>query len=203
MLDKNYVQNYINMCNEALTQVQASEIQAKICRIFSKEIPDIEDDLEWSESTKAILSYDAYTTPTNYIKNLSMVKDKLERYLVECDAIEIENARKLEIARASNGSFNITQNQNNTQSQNVNISVTIEQVFESIKQIPEEVLQQDEKDELEDKISAVETAKATKDKGKLASKIGAVLKYIADKGVEVGIAVLPYLGDIAKLHGQL
>lgn len=94
----------------------------------------------------------------------------------------------------------ITQSQNNTQSQNVNISVTIDQVFDAIKKIPKEVLQQDEKDELEDKLSAVEAAKNVKDKGKLAAKIGAVMKYIVDKGIEVGIAVLPYLGEIARLY---
>ncbi|WP_409966864.1 hypothetical protein RFF05_09420 [Bengtsoniella intestinalis] len=97
--------------------------------------------------------------------------------------------------------FNI--HQSNTQTQNTSIVITIEQAFEAIQTIPEDVLSGDEKDELEDKLSAVETAKNGKDKGKLAAKIGAVLKYITDKGIEVGIAVLPYLGEIAKIYNGL
>lgn len=68
-----------------------------------------------------------------------------------------------------------------------------------IQKLPEDVLSQEDKDELEEKLAAVEVARNGKDKEKLASKVVNVLKYITDKGVEVGIAVLPYLGEIPKI----
>ena len=37
-----------------------------------------------------------------------------------------------------------------------------------------------------------------KDKKKAIDKVGGVMKFLVEKGVEVGIAVLPYLGQIAQ-----
>ena len=53
--------------------------------------------------------------------------------------------------------------------------------------------------ELEEKLSAIEVARTSGNKEKIVGKVGNVLKYIADKGIEVGIAALPYLGEISKL----
>lgn len=195
-------------------KIETLSSQIQQCDAFSQMILD-SNDMEIYEQVETFV----YAMSNTYLKQMptitvcTMGTDFTDKYSVRNslnqlrmmlvnmkDEIEDTFSKRNGNLKTSVPSINITQNQNNAQSQNVNISITIDQVFESIKQIPDEVLPQDEKDELEDKISAVETAKNAKDKSKLAAKIGAVMKYIVDKGIEVGIAVLPYLGEIARLY---
>lgn len=78
------------------------------------------------------------------------------------------------------------------------MNFNLDQTIENIHFIPETVLSKSDMDILEDKLSAFELILKKKDKAKLFDKLGRVIKFVADKGVEVGIAVLPYLGEIAK-----
>jgi hypothetical protein len=87
---------------------------------------------------------------------------------------------------------------NSTANANATVTISISNTIELINQLPPEVLSDKEKEELEEKLSAIEVAKTSGNKEKLAGKVGNVLKYIADKGIEVGIAALPYLGEISK-----
>jgi len=87
---------------------------------------------------------------------------------------------------------------NSTANANAAVTISISNTIELINQLPPDVLSDKEKEELEEKLSAIEVAKTSGNKEKLAVKVGNVLKYIADKGIEVGIAALPYLGEISK-----
>lgn len=78
------------------------------------------------------------------------------------------------------------------------VTIAISNTIELINQLPTNVLSDKGKEELEEKLSAIEVAKTSGNKEKLVGKVGNVLKYIADKGIEVGIAALPYLGEISK-----
>ena len=79
------------------------------------------------------------------------------------------------------------------------VTVSISNTIELINKLPADVLSNKEKEELEEKLSAIEVARTSGNKEKIVGKVGNVLKYIADKGIEVGIAALPYLGEISKL----
>jgi hypothetical protein len=64
--------------------------------------------------------------------------------------------------------------------------------------LSENSITNNDKEILEDKIAALEMASKTQNKDKVIGKLGNLLKDIIDKGIDVGIAVLPYLGEIAK-----
>ena len=97
---------------------------------------------------------------------------------------------------------NATSNSNSNAEATSKVTITIIQAIENISNIPEAILSLEEKSDLEDKLSSVDVSVKTGDKNKTWNKVGNVLKYIADKGVEVGIATLPYLEQITKMLGN-
>ena len=103
----------------------------------------------------------------------------------------------MEIAKLQQGNINVSANANN--SNNININVSLEQTIDSVSKIPDDVMSKEEKEELEDKLSGIDIAVKSGKKEKAKEKIGAVLKFVADKGVDALIAVLPYLGQIAGM----
>lgn len=78
---------------------------------------------------------------------------------------------------------------------NISIQISFEQTISAIEAIPNETLSQDEKEQLEGKLSKINTEK---DKSKLWEKAQSALKWIAEKGIEVGIAALPYIAEALK-----
>lgn len=70
--------------------------------------------------------------------------------------------------------------------------------MKSINEISNEILDEKDKRYLSEILYFINSLKEI-NKDKTKNKIVEVLKYIADKGIEVGIAVLPYLGEITKL----
>ena len=85
----------------------------------------------------------------------------------------------------------MSQNQTNQ----ISVNISLEQTITVIEAIPDDKLSQDEKEQLEGKLSNLNTEK---DKSKLWGKTQSALKWIADKGVEVGIAALPYIVEALK-----
>lgn len=204
MLRIEQIKKYIGRCEDVIltSSSDAEALQNEIISIYESQIDEIWNGLESYSSWQAYYSgYTGNALPSiNFLKNVKLLKGKLEYMCATLLDEEKQRQDEIELAKLRVQTISLTQNQTNQQTQSTNIAISIEQVFEAIKQIPDEILPQEDKDELEDKISAVEAAKNSKDKGKLLSKIAAVLKYIIDKGIEVGIAVLPYLGEIAKLY---
>lgn len=203
------IQEHITLCDKLLSrnehmEIEIKELQDMIAGVYVGEIPEIYDILENPNNSFTNYNNTTYRAEA-YLRNITLLKEKLENHICNLELSEKQRSQELELARLKAQPINVSQSnsQSNAQNQNINVSITIDQVFEAIKQIPNEILPQENKDELEDKISAVEAAKNSKDKVKLSSKIGAVLKYIVDKGIEVGIAVLPYLGEIAKLYKEM
>lgn len=86
---------------------------------------------------------------------------------------------------------NQTQNQVST----ITIQMTFEQTISAIEAIPDETLSQDDRELLEGKLTKINTEK---DKSKLWEKAQSALKWIAEKGFEVGIAALPYIAEALK-----
>lgn len=86
----------------------------------------------------------------------------------------------------------------NTANATINQNISIDSTIKAINELPSDILDKKSKEYLENILLAIESLKNT-DKEKAKEKIAKVLKYIVDKGVEVGIAILPYLGEIARL----
>lgn len=95
-------------------------------------------------------------------------------------------------------SININNQNNNTASATINQNINLKTTLKSINEISNEILDEKEKRCLSEILDSINSLKEM-DKGKTKNKVVEVLKYIADKGIEVGIAVLPYLGEIVKL----
>ena len=116
------------------------------------------------------------------------------------DNLEMEEQKRkdeLELVRLGHNNINLSANANN--SNNINISITLEQAIKNIEQIPEETMSKDEKDDLEDKLSGIDAAVKSGKKEKAKEKIAGVLKFLADKGADALIAMLPYLGQMAGM----
>lgn len=73
-----------------------------------------------------------------------------------------------------------------------------EQALENIRKISDDILCKEEKEEIEDKLCGISEA-VKRDKGKAKDKIVAVLKFVADKGADALVAILPYLGQMAGI----
>ena len=63
-------------------------------------------------------------------------------------------------------------------------------MISNIQDLPETELSAEDKDILSGKIAAISSEK---DKEKRWEKVSGTLKWIADKGIQVGIAALPYI----------
>ena len=123
--------------------------------------------------------------PTNYLGDIRLLKAHLINHKAN-----LENNLSF-IEGVTSQIFNIHQ----TQKTDVSITITLEQTINLIESIPDEKLSPDEKEQLEGKLSKLGTEK---EKSKVWDKTQSVLKWIADKGVEVGIAVLPYIVEMLK-----
>ncbi len=195
MAKAQFVQEYINKCEKILVDKdikKADILQDDIIAVFEKEIPTICNRLDnynhWGSDT-----------PVDFLGDLSKLQQILTNHLADLEREDKIRNDELEKLKLQQSILNI--NNTNTNSANAtatsNVTITIEQTLEAISRISEDVLRQADKQELEDKISALEVAKSNPTK--LKCKLPGILKYIADKGVEVGIALLPYLGDIARM----
>ncbi len=115
---------------------------------------------------------------------------KLEFYLSD-----ICEEKKMVKAPAQKKETNIymTQNQTNHQETNVNITITIEDCFKALDDC--ETLKDDEIEEIKQQLSEIETLLKDK-KGKrkaIKEKISNALKWIANKGTDVMVSVLPFV----------
>lgn len=195
------VQEYIDKCEEVAkrgNQSEAKSLQNEIDAVFGHEMEGLHTGLD----SYSIRHYGGGTV-TGWIGDAELLRKKLINYQITLREQQSERERELELARLRAQSITVDNHSANTATATAEASavtqITFEQMIEGLNQISDGILSKAEKGELEDKLAAVEANKNGKDKGKLAEKIGAVLKFIVDKGVEVGIAVLPYLGKIATM----
>ncbi len=131
------------------------------------------------------------------LESLTALKSMLNNY-----KDELEDASKQFAKRNGNlPHINISQIQNNNQSQNVKISITIEEVIDVIYNIPDSVLGEDDKDILIGKLNSLEKTAHTpeQDKSKVWDKAKGILALIADKGADAGIALLPTIPYVVQL----
>lgn len=139
---------------------------------------------EIEQLTRGVSSYD--WSSTDYLRDLRILKQKLENYKVN-----LRSGLFKQPESDSSAGISITQNV----SQTTTVMATFDQTAKCIQEIPDNVLGNEEKELLMGKLAAISTEK---DKSTKWDKIKGVLKWIGDKGIEVGIAALPYIAEALK-----
>lgn len=174
------LEGYICALDDAITKKdvgKAKELQTEIIAVYEPEIDSLKSKLD----NYSFTHYGA-STPVDYIGDAKLLRAKLQNY-------------KLNLAsglykpfQGVDGAVTVTQHVN--QDVSTSVVINLEQTIHSILQLPESVLSDDEKEILSGKIASIS---AEKDREKRWEKVSGVLKWIADKGIQVGIAALPYI----------
>lgn len=156
---------------------KAKKLQTEIIAVYEPEIDSLKSELD-----NYNFAHFGTNTPVDYVGDAKLLKAKLQNY-------------KLNLAsglykpfQSAEGAVTVTQHVN--QDVNATLVVTFEQVIHNIQQLPDSVLSDEEKEVLSGKIAAIS---AEKDKEKRWGKVCSALKWIAEKGIQVGIAALPYI----------
>ena len=174
------IDEYIGRLNDAIEgndREKAKKLQTEIIAVYEPEIDSLKSELD-----NYNFAHFGTNTPVDYVGDAKLLKAKLQNY-------------KLNLAsglykpfQSAEGAVTVTQHVN--QDVNATLVVTFEQVIHNIQQLPDSVLSDEEKEVLSDKIAAIS---AEKDKEKRWGKVCSALKWIAEKGIQVGIAALPYI----------
>lgn len=121
-----------------------------------------------------------------YQKDLGYIKDQLRRYRVKLAA---------DFAKGPQNSISVHASAVN-QNSNENV-LTVTQTAEQIQAIPESVLSEDLKSELKLLLLDIDSARG-KSKKDAEGKLKKVLDWLADKGVDVALAALPYVLNVLQ-----
>lgn len=190
---------YIEECdnfiedNDPFHDEERFDLFRKIQAVYGEEIPGFNIGLNFYENDYS----DGVTTI--FGSDIEKIKAKLINYK---DNLEIEKEkRELELAKLKQGNINVSANACN--SNNININISLEQTIENIKQIPDDIMTKSEKEDLEDKLSGIDVAVKSGKKEKAKEKIYGVLKFLVDKGVDVLVVLLPYLGQMAGMIDKM
>lgn len=172
---------YIERAEKAFSEKDketAKSLIAEIVAVYENEIPGIAKGLDTYSN---FAFYDQ--RPADSLTDIHILGKKLENYY--------NNLRTGLYKELLPGKgVSITQMQNATQSTETVVAVSLEQTIENINSLPDSSLTAEEKEILSGKLAAIS---AEKDKNKKWEKAKNALKWIAEKGIEVGIAALPYI----------
>jgi len=183
------IEKYIKRCDECeklKNPVQANALIEEIVAVFNSEIPDITYRLKSFEYGKL--------DELDYFDDISILKAKLVNYKTTLALEEQKRKDELKKLRLQQSIISI---QNNSTSMSISnatnqANITLETVIENINNI-EEKLSQEELGTLISLLTSLDMAKKKNDKSKTQEKYSDIMKFIADKTIQVGIAVLPYV----------
>ncbi len=172
-----WINGYISRCNKVIQEKNTSEaerLQGNIISVFSPELPKMGAYLDRGNRITGVV---------DYISNTEILRDILSNYVL--------NLRS-GLYKPFQNEAGISLQQTNTQSSENTISVTVslEQTMQHINQLPESVLSTDDKALLTGKLTQISFEKEPESRWE---KAKGALKWIAEKGIEVGIAALPYI----------
>lgn len=180
-----FIQSFIDRCNEIIEIAdvdKAKQLLMEIIGTFDSDIKNIKSGLDsFSEERRKAVFFGRPIQPVNYVNELKIVKLKLEKLKIELET------------PAKNGGplISLTQIQNQTTNVQVDFDVTVS----AIENIPDSSLSQEDKEILFGKLTSL---KGCSDKETKWDKSKGILKWLADKGVDVAIAVLPYVVNVLK-----
>ena len=174
------IDEYIGRLNDAIEgndREKAKKLQTEIIAVYEPEIDSLKSELD-----NYNFAHFGTNTPVDYVGDAKLLKAKLQNYKLNLAS------RLYKPFQSAEGAVTVTQHVN--QDVNATLVVTFEQVIHNIQQLPDSVLSDEEKEVLSGKIAAIS---AEKDKEKRWGKVCSALKWIAEKGIQVGIAALPYI----------
>lgn len=180
------ISSYISKCKKVLEDKDieaAKELEDEIVSVYYAEIKEL---------TTGLDNYTGlgYPREINFLKDIKLLKAKLENYRSDLKRTPMEKAS------TKNTTFNI----NNSSSTSINneISITLEQTMKNINDIPSNILTDDEKQELEDKLASLQLAVNSKNKEKIGTKLLNVLKFVINKGPETYIAIADFINFLTN-----
>lgn len=180
-----FVQSFIDRCEKAFEMADvesAKQLFNEIIGTFDSDIKNIKSGLDsFSEERRKAVFFGRPIQPINFVNELKILKLKLEKLKIE-----------LEMPAKDKGPLiSLTQVQNQTTNVQIDFDITVS----AIEKIPDSSLSQEDKEILLGKLTSL---KGCSDKKTKWDKCKGILKWLADKGVDVAIAVLPYLLSILK-----
>lgn len=145
--------------------------------------------------------YDSYTDGlcgyayNDDVPDASQAKLRVEKLRL----IRDEELRGFKLAQLQAASVYVSQNQNQEAQAEASCATTIQigDVCESVDKISKDVLSDDDKLKLKGMLAELEQTKS-KDSSKKKGKINDVLKFAVDKGIDVALAVVPYIVEVIK-----
>lgn len=176
MIDK-----YIMELNTAVQEnntVDAKKLQKEIIAVYNSEIELLKDGLD-NYNMANIWGGDS---PVDYIGDARVLSAKLTNYKINLTS---GLYRRL---KDSNGTVNVTQQVR--QDMTNTVTVSLEQTIKNINELPASELSDQDKEILNGKLASIS---AENDKQKRWEKVGNTLKWLAEKGIEVGVVALPYI----------
>ncbi len=175
------LESYIDKLETAVSQndnAKAKTLQKEIIAVYEPEIASLRSLLD-SQDVSHLLPN---ATPVDYIGDAKLLQKKLQNYRLNL----VTGIYKP--FQSSDGAVTVTQQVN--QDVSTEVVITLDQVISSIQDLPETALSAEDKDILSGKLAAISSEK---DKEKRWEKVSGSLKWIAEKGIQVGIAALPYI----------
>ena len=190
----NLIEDYIFKCEKCLEAndlKDAQELVKIITSVYLKDIPTIKEGLDIN---KNVVTVPGASVKYDYIGDIRILKEKLIAYKAELYEKDTQPDSPL-----------IAINNNNVNDNNSNSAVSIDfkNLTNVINEIPDESICLEEKEQIEDKINAIELLLQKNDKKKAQDKLWSILKFMIEKGIDVSIALLPYLGQIADALSKM
>lgn len=182
------MQEKIQMIDEYIAELEkvisdrnlsaAKRLQTEIIATFDGEIANLQGQLD---NYSLAGFYDSGRT-VDYIGDAKLLKAKLRNYKLNLASQLIKPFND------GNGSVQVTQ----TVQQDVKntITITLEQTITEVCTLPSSILSDEDKEILCGKLAKLSAEKSKDSKWE---KAKGILKWVADKSVDVGIATLPYI----------
>ena len=175
------LERYIDKLETAVSQndnATAKTLQREVIAVYDPEIESLRGGLDSQSISHSFKN----SPPVDYIGDAILLRVKLQNYRLNlasgiCKPFQY-----------SDGAVTVTQHV--SQDVSTSVIVNLEQAIHNIQELPESVLSSEDKEILSGKIASIS---AEKDKEKRWGKVCSALKWIAEKGIQVGIAALPYI----------
>ena len=174
------IDEYIEKLNYAIesnNESEAGQLRREIIAVYEHEIEGIRNGLDAYSADRALVS-----RPYNDVRDARLLRAKLENY-------KLNLKTGLHTVLRGNDSF-VNVIQNNQQEMHSNITITLQQTVFDINSLPENILSNEEKEILCGKLATLSAEKNSKSRWE---KAQGILKWIADKSIELGKVALPYV----------
>lgn len=133
------------------------------------------------------------TDQIDFDEDISKVKEKLINYRNNLE--ELHRQQELEMLRLQQG-IHITNHVENNQVQVNNISGLTEQAAKEAEKLSGKILTEEDCLKLKEMLTELEQKSDRKGTGEVKNRLCGLVKFAAEKGTEVLIAMLPYLAEM-------